>query len=127
MRLLRCSLFVASLTLALVGQSQAQPRNEPIPQHESLPEALSRLERALDRSFKAAAAGIERGRQAAEHGARAGAAAAARGIERGAHAAARAAERAARELERATSPAPPPGSERTRDPAHPQGRGYGDA
>ena len=118
MKLLR-QVALAALTAAVVGHSSAQPRHDPQPSANSLPEALSKLERALERGAKAAAAGVERGLQAAEHGVRVGAAAAARGVEQGATAAARAAERIARELERKAPAAPPPGSGRTFDaPSH---------
>jgi hypothetical protein len=124
---LRRTWVLVACTAALVGHAVAQPRSEPAPERETPLEALSRLERALERGVRAAATGIERGLKAAGAGVRAGAAATARGIERGAQATARAAERAARELERSTNPAPPPGSERTQGAGGPAGHGHGDA
>jgi len=114
---LRCHLVLLALCAGAAGQVSAQPRNDQASPQESLPEALSKLERALERSARAAAAGVERGLLAAERGVRVGAAAAARGVERGANAAAKAAERVARELERRAPASPPPGSERTIAPS----------
>lgn len=119
-----CRAVLPSLLAVVMGHATAQPRHEPT---ERLPDALSRLERALERGARAAAAGVERGLHAAEHGVRTGAAAAARGVERGAHATARAAERVARELERRVQASPPPGSERTNDGPRHAGPGRTDA
>jgi len=101
-------LALLTLSAVAIGQAGAQPRNDRASPQDGVPEALSKLERALERAAKAAAAGVERGLQAAEHGVRTGAVAAARGLEQGASAAARAAERVAKELERRAPAAPPP-------------------
>ena len=119
-----CRAVLPALLAWVMGHASAQPRHEPT---ERLPDALSRLERALERGARAAAAGVERGLQAAEHGVRTGAAAAARGVERGAQATARAAERVARELERRVPAPPPPGSERTIDGPRQPSPGRSDA
>lgn len=119
-----CRAALPVLCALLVGHAGAQPRHEPT---ERVPDALSQIERALERGARAAAAGVERGLQAAEQGVRAGAAAAARGVQRGAHATARAAERVARELERRLPAYPPPGSERTDGGSRHAGPGRSDA
>ena len=127
MRVLRTA-SIALAAIVLVGSYQAagaadEPREGPARGQGT----SSKLEQALERAGKAAAAGIERGLQAAEHGVRTGVVAAARGIERGAKAAARAADHVAKQVERALPPAPPAGSERTSDtPSHGR-RGRSDA
>lgn len=123
MRVLRNVAMVVAAMLAAGGFSSAQAGEESRPAPAPQASESSRLEAALEKAARAAAAGIERGLQAAEQGARTGAVAAARGIERGAQATARAADQVARHLERVLRPAPPPGSERTGAPAGQGGQG----